>query len=188
MGTQIFLPAKGEDFAPELWERIYAESLRLLESFPARLMGSDVQELGGEKRYAYTPEIVRKRDMPDEHWLVSGDMSSRQGAEAFELYRHHTRQFPNGRFIRRFAVANGHDVLWAEPGDGLDDFYGNGSMLWGSKTQRCPYHLALLAVGMLVESRSTRAAHVIGDIDRHQAEQVKLWANALLDGVNDCGS
>jgi hypothetical protein len=78
-------------------------------------------------------------------------------------------------------IANAHDVLWAEAGDLLDDFRGNGRELWDSKTQGCPYHLAMLAVGMLVESRSPRAAYVIGDIARDQAEQVKLWADALLE-------
>lgn len=179
MGVHIYLLAKREDFPPELWERTYNESLVLLENFPARLMRSYTEEFGGEKRYVYASEIVRKRGTSDEHWIVSGDMTSLQRAEAFELYRHHARQFPGDHFIRR--PANDRDVLWAEPGDGLDYFHGNGTVLWNSKTQGCPYHLALLAVGMLVESRCPRAACVIGDIDRHDAEQVALWANALLE-------
>ena len=179
MGTQIYLTAKGADIAPELWERVYHESLVLLENFPARLTRLDAQELRGEKRYVYTPEIVCKRDTPAEHWTVGGDLSSRQEAEDFELYRHHARQFPDGHLAG--GRADSHDVLWAEPDDRFNDFYGNGRLLWSSKTQGCPYHFALLAVGMLVESRCPRAAYVIGDIDRRQAEQAKVWANALLE-------
>ncbi|MFW5718572.1 MAG: hypothetical protein ACOC0E_14135 [Spirochaetota bacterium] len=179
MGIQIYLTAKGADIAPELWERVYHESLVLLESFPARLTRLDLQELRGEKRYVYTPEIVRNRDTPDEHWRVVGDLSSRQEAEDFELYRHHERQFPDDRSFG--DPAESYDVLWAEPDDEFNDFYGNGRLLWDSKTQGCPYHFALLAVGMLVESRCPRAAYVIGDIDLREAREAGAWANTVLE-------
>ena len=179
MGTKIYLTAKGADIAPELWERVYNESLVLLKNFPARLTRLDAQELRGEKRYAYTPEIACKRDTPAEHWMVCGDMSSRQEAEGFELYRHHARQFPDGHLTIDFTDT--HDVLWVKPDDKFNGFYGNGRLLWDSKTQGRPYHFALLAAGMLVDSRCPCAAYVIGDIDRGQAEQAKVWANAVLE-------
>ena len=179
MGTEIHLIAKGEDFSPELWERIYEESLVLLENFPARLMRFKVEKAGGRKRYCYSPDIVSNRYKPDEHWTVSGDMSSLQRAEAFDLYRHHSRQFPDeGSFSR---PANSHDVLWRHPDGDLDSHFGNGRLLWDSKTQGRPYHFALLAVGMLVESRCSHGACVTGDIDREQAEQVASWANGVLE-------
>jgi hypothetical protein len=179
MGIQIYLTAKGPDIPADLWERVYHESLVLLENFPSRLTRLEVQELRGEKRYVYTPEIVRKRDTPDEHWRVVGDLSSRQEAEVFDVYRHHKRQFPDDRFYG--DPEDSYDVLWAEPDDEYDDFYGNGRLLWDSKTQGFPYHFALLAVGMLVESRCPRAAYVIGDIDRREAREVRTWANSLLE-------
>lgn len=179
MGIQIYLTAKGTDIPADLWEQVYHESLVLFGNFPSRLTRLEVQERRGEKRYVYTPETVSNRDTPDEHWRVVGDLSSRQEAEDFRLYRHHRRQFPDGRFYR--DPAGSYDVLWAEPDDGFNDFHGNGCLLWDSKTQGYPYHYALLAVGMLVESRCPRAAYVIGDIDRREAREVRVWANALLE-------
>ncbi|MFW6213869.1 MAG: hypothetical protein ACOC8L_13290 [Spirochaetota bacterium] len=179
MGVQIFLTVKGGDISPKLWERIYAESLVLLENFPAKLTRLKAEEIRDEKRYVYTPEIVCNRNAPTEHWTVDGDMTSRQEAEPFDLFRDHASQFPNEH--GSIDESDGHDVLWAEPDDEFEDFYGNGRLLWDSKTQGRPYHYAILAVGMLVESRCPRAAYVIGDIDRGQAEQAKEWADALLE-------
>ena len=178
MGIRIFLTAKGADITPEFWERVYNESLVLLDSFPARLTRLEAQKIGDEKRYVYTPDIVRKRDTPAEHWTVSGDMTTRQEAESFDLCRHHASQFADEYGS---GDSNGYDVLWAEPDDEFEDFYGNGRLLWDSKTQGCLYHIAILAVGMLIESRCPRSAYVIGDIDRSQAEQAKEWADALLE-------
>ena len=179
MATEIYLTTKGEDIAPELWEQIYRESLVLLENFPAALTWRDVQEVRGENRYVYTPEIVCELDTPDEHWTVGGDLSSRQEAEEFDLYRYHSRQFPNADRDRERS--DGRDVLWVPPDDKFNDIHGNGREIWYYKTQGRPYHFPMLAVGMLVESRCPRAAYVIGDIDRRQAEQAAAWANTLLE-------
>ncbi len=183
MGTQIFLIANGANISPELWGRVYTESLVLLESFPARLTRLEVQELRDAERYAFSTEIVRRRGERDEHWRVTGDLTSRREAEEFELFRHHARQF-SGLDLSSDNVDR-RDVLWAEADDRFHDFCGNGRTLWSSKTQGFPYHFALLAVGMLVESRCPGAAYVIGDIDRRQSEQTRLWANSVLDDPVD---
>ncbi len=180
MGVRILLFVKGDGIGSDLWEQVYAESLVLLRNFPAPLMRLAVENIGEEQRYSFTSEIVRDRGTHEERWVVDGDMKSRTPAEPFELYRYHDRQFPTNDF---FAVAgpNSEDVLWAEPTDEPHDIHGNGRMVWNSKTQGRPYHYAMLAVGMLVESRCPGCAYVTGDIDLSQAEEVRQWADPLLE-------
>ncbi len=136
--------------------------------------------IGEEERYSLTSEIVRDRDTHTERWVVEVDMESRTPAEPFELYRYHDRQFPTDDFFAPVGP-NSEDVLWAKPTDEPHDIYGNGRMVWNSKTQGRPYHYAMLAVGMLVESRCPGCAYVTGDIDLSQAEEVRQWATPLLE-------
>ncbi|MFP3959871.1 MAG: hypothetical protein ACLFUX_06865 [Spirochaetaceae bacterium] len=180
MGVRILLFVKGDGIGADLWERVYAESLVLLRAFPAPLMRLAVENIGEEKRYSFTSEIVRDRDTHEERWIVEGDMTTRTAAEPFELYRFHDRQFPTDDFFAP-AEPNFADVLWAKPTVEPHDIYGNGCMVWNSKTQGRPYHYAMLAVGMLVESRCPGCAYVTGDIDLSQAEEVRQWATPFLE-------
>ncbi|MFP4067926.1 MAG: hypothetical protein ACLFS5_10570 [Spirochaetaceae bacterium] len=180
MGVHILLFVNGDRIGSDIWERVYAESLVLLRAFPAPLMRLAVENIDEERRYTFTSEIVRDRGTREERWIVDGDMKSRTPAEPFELYRFHDRQFPTDDF---FATAgpNSEDVLWAKPTDEPHDIHANGCMVWNSKTQGRPYHYAMLAVGMLVESRCPGCAYVTGDIDLSQAEEVRQWVNPLLE-------
>ena len=180
MGVRILLFVKGDGIGSDLWERVYAESLVLLRNFPAPLMHLAVENMGDEKRYSLTADIVQDRGTREERWTVDGDMRSRAAAESFELHRYHDRQFPADGFFAA-AVPNSEDVLWAEPTDERHDIHGNGRMVWNSKTQGLPYHYAILAVGMLVESRCPGRAYVTGDIDLSEAEEVRQWADPLLE-------
>lgn len=186
MGVQILLFANGDRIDSEVWERLYAESLVLLRNFPAPLMRLSRETVGEEERYSFTSEIVCDHDTPEERWIVSGDMESRTSAEAFELYRYHERQFARDPLLPvppdpPARARNSTDVLWAAPANEPHDMYGNGRMLWNAKTQGRPYHYAMLAVGMLVESRCPGGAYVTGDVDLSQAEEVRQWADPLLD-------
>ena len=180
MGVRILLFVKGDGIGADVWERVYAESLVLLRNFPAPLMRLAVESVGEEERYSFTSETVRDHDTHEERWVVEGDMTTRIPAEPFELYRYHDRQFPTDDFFAP-AGPNSEDVLWAKPTDEPHDIHGNGRMVWNSKTQGRPYHYAMLAVGMLVESRCPGCAYVTGDIDLSQAEEVRQWATPLLE-------
>ena len=52
--------------------------------------------------------------------------------------------------------------------------------MFSSKTQGCPYHLAVLAMAMLVEHRFPTAAVVSGDIDAAQAVRAAQWVHGVL--------
>lgn len=53
--------------------------------------------------------------------------------------------------------------------------------LWDAKTQGEPYHMYLLAIACLIESRLGRKAFVYGDITKGQCERAVRMANEHLD-------
>lgn len=55
-----------------------------------------------------------------------------------------------------------------------------GTTVFESKTQGYPYHYAVLAVGMLLESSFPRHALVRGDFTRRQCEQTAEWTASIL--------
>jgi hypothetical protein len=71
------------------------------------------------------------------------------------------------------------DVLWGDDKDIVDPA-GAGVDLFGNKTQGYPYHLALLAVGILLENRFPGRCFVHGDLEREAIDQTLLWVNAVL--------
>jgi hypothetical protein len=175
MGLFIHLTVNPSHITPEDWETAYQESLVLLQHFPAPLMRLHVEELGERhKRYVYTTKRVESSGTSEEHWEINGDMLSYQHAEPFRLYRHLATQFPHP------CCEPDKDVLWADEKN-IDYINGNGSEVFGNKTQGYPYHLAVFAVGMLLESRFPENIYVFGDIDRTQAEELLPWINRTLE-------
>jgi hypothetical protein len=178
MGTTVYLIADGSRISPKAWEHVYLDSLHLLDGFPAPPMHLDVEQKGGWKRYVYSRQLVREEGGPRERWTICGDLASRRSAEDFVLFRHHAAQFLTAASQNK--TASNRDILWVEPGEAIESFYGEGFVLWDSKTQDCPYHFAVLAVGMLIETRFPTAAYVIGDINRREAEHAAAWARGVL--------
>ncbi|HRW08156.1 MAG TPA: hypothetical protein P5121_23800, partial [Caldilineaceae bacterium] len=173
MGLSIHLTINPTKITATEWAAVYEESLLLLTNFPLPLIRLTEARAHGEKRYLYTTAIVERVGTAEEHWRVIGDLQSRQYAESFQLYRDRERQFGTRQH------ADDSDILWAE-GEGIHYPTGHAVELFGNKTQGYPYHLALLAVAMLIESRFPGQAYVFGDIEHHQVKQMLRWANSVL--------
>jgi hypothetical protein len=173
MGLTIRVTINPDAITAEEWAAVYEESLLLLEKFPVPLMRLVEEARHEQKCYVYTPAIVEGRGTSYENWRISGDLVSYQHGETFDLHRDRAREF------RERRNEDDRDVLWAD-GDDLHDPTGNGYRLFGGKTQGYPYHLAVLAVAILLESRFSQRAFVFGDIERFQVEQMVQWANAIL--------
>ncbi len=174
MGLSIRITINPDDITAEQWAAVYDESLLLLAKFPAPLMRLVEETRHGQKCYVYTPDIVEGRGTSDENWRISGDLVSYQHGETFDLHRKQMREFQERR------NDDDRDVLWVDEED-LHYPTGNGFQRFGGKTQGYPYHLAVLAVAILLESRFPQRAFVFGDIERFQVEQMVKWANAVLD-------
>ncbi len=169
MGIYVRLDVNPNGITASQWEAVYEESLLLLERFPVPLMRLAAREAVGGTRLVWTGDIVDRRGTPDECWSVTGDLETNRRAETFRLYRQVDRQF---RYCRAFVDK---DVLW-RAGDGGN----NGAEVLGNKTQGFPYHLAILAVAILVESRFPEGAAASGDIHSRDAAELVPWINSLV--------
>ena len=176
MGLYIFTTVNfNKKVTARAWENAWQESLHLLRQFPAPLVRIKWEEVEGHQRIVFTRQVVDKPGTPDEQWHVVGDALSKKRAESFILHRHRAACLPD-----RAAYSKDRDVLWADE-DSLSYIDCNGYGVFNSKTQGYPFHLAILAVGMLLESRFPGSACVNGDIELRQAEWMQTWANSHLD-------
>lgn len=174
MGIFINLHVNYRDIAIDQWEDVYRESLVLLERFPAPLVRLKAEKKGNHKRLILTPTIIAEQGSDNENWKIVGDSVSDQLAEGFGL----NRIYSNYRYYN--DKLNEDDILLVEE-NAVRYNKCNGQNLFGGKTQGYPYHLAILAVGMLLEARFPLAVHVSGDINKCQVQHMLQWANAILD-------
>lgn len=162
MGIYISLKINPEEISSAQWEETYLESLKLIEEYP--FIGLEVQRINGHTRYVYSHHVERKKlDRTKRHWHINGDSTSKKTGESFILYydlNHYQRQ------ERETSV------------DILDD---SGVTVFYSKTQGRPFHIPLLAIAMLFETRLTPHSIVSGDIDREQAIHAKEWADLYIE-------
>lgn len=186
MGLSIYLHVNCHAIDDERWEAAYLTSLQLLEQFPGPLAGRICEDVGRFHRLVVTKNIVRDVDSPEEHWEIDRELGSGRSAEPFVLYRHlehYRKRFERrggnppettGDVLRTSVIENDEEPDWP-------DWYAvGGYRIFNGKTQGYPYHYAVLAVGMLIESFFPRHALVRGDITRRQAEQTAEWATGVL--------
>ena len=174
MGIFINLYVNYQDISIERWEDVYRESLVLLERFPAPLVRLKAEKKDNHRRLVLTSTIIAGQGTDNENWKIVGDSVSGQLAEGFGLHR----IYSNCRHYNDQLSSD--DILLVEE-DAIRYSQCNGQNLFGGKTQGYPYHLALLAVGMLLEARFPLAVHVSGDINKCQVQHMLQWSNAILD-------
>ena len=90
-----------------------------------------------------------------------------------KVWQRHIEEIPTQKTAFR-----GKDMwqdFWRRPlaatPEQLDDSPVHGRDIFGNKTQGEPFHLAVLAVAMVIETRLPRQAFVFGDFDRQQCER-----------------
>jgi hypothetical protein len=172
MGLYVHLTVNPHHITPQQWEQVYQDSLDLLRRFPLPLFTFKREQVHGYQRLVHSTDIVHEANTKEEHWHIIGDLVSGRSAESFIFHRHWSKSWSRPPHEET-------DALWADEKE-IDDSTGNGVHLFGNKTQGYPYHLAILAVGILVENRFPQGSYVIGDIDRGQVENVVNWMAAVL--------
>ncbi len=164
------------------WNSVYRESLRLVNAFPfaerqeVPIRGIKticlVPTKEREQRYGWNKEKVRTG------WFADGDYESLRTAEDYFLPRdlvtddRYDPDAPDAMFSILPAYL---DYDWNDPR--FQRCYD----IWGAKTQGEPYHMYLLAVACLIESRLGSKACVYGDITRGQCRKAVEMANRHLD-------
>lgn len=173
MGLFIFTHIQ-PDISQKQWEPVYNESLEILNKFPIPLLRYSIETINESKRRVFTTDLVANRGTEDEYWYIFGDGYSHQRAEDFRLHKYIKEYMPDGR-----TEYKGHilDVDFDEAG--YADIL-NGETVFDSKTQGYPYHLAVLAVGILLENRFPGKAYMSGDIDLSQVDRTIEWMNTVL--------
>lgn len=179
MGISVGIRLLVERVPERTWERVYADSLTLLQSWPDPPLGLGYREVAGIRVVAYTRAFVGA-----DGWCVVRDANSRRGAESFELPR---TLRSRGAPIRTREAASKEademmDVLQALALENENDCKPSRlSCLLGSKTQGEPYHTLIVAVATLIENRLPGVALAYGDFDMEDADRACAELNRIFD-------
>lgn len=160
------------------WNAVYEETLQLVNAFP---LSEDYvkKTINGIDTYCIVrtkEQAIRRYEKETVGWTATGDYSTLRGAETYSLSRN---------WIDKSGDSNAGDAIlgmlpyctdykWNNP------LCSNTYTLWGNKTQGAPYHMYLLAIACLIESRLGKNAFVHGDITRGQCKKAVEMANAVL--------
>lgn len=155
MGLHLHLRVNFKKIKAEDWESAWTDSLDALHRFPLPLCRLGAETINGRRRLIYARDLRINPGHNDEGWKMEGDLMSGKRGETFCLNRNLSW------YTGKYAGAEGE----------VD--------LWGSKTQGFPYHLALLAVGILLENRFPDHCYVFGDIDQNQTDAVIVWLETV---------
>lgn len=201
MGVHLMLDVFPEQIDTNTWNNVYDTTLRLLTSHPAGLLAHRVIS-ACEMRiacFSRSLELPSPEDLSDptldlrekqRHWCVAGDATSLRTGEPFELFRDLERYRSTAR--AGWPASHGHpDILRYLADETFDktplfglEHPSRPERLWAGDTRGAPYHIALVAAGMIVEARCPGKALLSGDINRSQGEAAQaLIAEVLGEAV-----
>jgi hypothetical protein len=172
MGVYISLLASNK-VDPVQWEKAYEETLILADKMG--LIEIREFEKFGQKYFAATSSIERKHPCGI-GWLAEGDAFFMATAEDFFLPRKikEPKQEENYCDPLMYILAQEGIVDFKNPYvKGVQDF-------WESKTQGEPYHMALLAIGCLLDDRLNGQVICGSDITYGQCKYAIEKANKIL--------
>lgn len=183
MGVSICLSIMPDHIDGTEWGKVYEETLEIINSYPF------LDSIFDEETYEYNWKyLVRTKERAVKYadnqigWHTIGDEKSLKMAESFALIKDFQYYQRNGR-----QVGNCEDILFSsiykypKLNEHLERLHVNEFRVFDSKTQGEPYHIPILAIACLIESRFPRHAIVSGDISIGQMEKAVKWANSILE-------
>lgn len=180
MGVYIGFDLIPEGISPLAWQDAYRETLLLIKAFPFIRFKSEC--IDGRELYTYGRDLESDRENPAKrHWHICGDIDSKKTGEGFILYydfEHYQSRSSFGGQMKKVPPARIAEDILTEI---VNDDNANTINIFSEKTQGYPYHVYVLGIAMLLETRFTPYAAVTGDITYQQAESAKKWADALLE-------
>lgn len=170
MGVYIGLDIIPNKINKEEWKKVYIESLELIRAYPFAEYILD--EYNGEERYVL--DIAKEKLKDDNfkesrYWKIYGDLKTKETGEVFNLY------YDLSKYEKEYDSKN-NDILLSFIGDAQGEV-----TVFNSKTQGKDYHIYVLAIACLIESRFPKYACVYGNISKNQAEQAVKWGNSILE-------
>ncbi|MDC3413865.1 hypothetical protein NC797_08755 [Aquibacillus sp. 3ASR75-11] len=184
MGVYVLMDILPNKIGKEEWESVYEESLELIKAYPFMDSTVDYETYRVPWKYVHRPtEEEMEFGYKDFYlgWHVFGDYETMLSAESFGLFRNIEA------YRKDITVKDGSDDILAELIN-LEVFYdeknhhipvGTANVFDG-KTQGFPYHIYILAIACLVESRFPKHAVVRGDVSIGQMKKAIDWANTIL--------
>lgn len=169
MGLFIHLSINFRGITEEAWETAWHESLDIFKKFPLPLFTYDVETKYGKERHVYSRNLILDPGTKEERWYLDGDLLSRQYAETFELYRH------LAAYTKESGQHGCYDHSVFKTDEPQYPSSSNSVELWGSKTQGYPFHLALVAAGIMLENKFPGHCYLHGDIHYKQVEVMLNW-------------
>jgi len=173
MGIYINLEILPHQISTEEWRKVYLESLELIKAYP--FMGLRQEEKNGVKRFVYSRQVEKDEDNEKtRHWIICGDLETKEKGESFELFYdiNHYCRFED----EKAESSKEEDIILASLNNISTIRY-----VFDNKTQCCNYHIYILAIAMLIESRFPNSAIVSGDINIQQAKKAQKYANGILN-------
>lgn len=177
MGIFIFT-AISKSVTEKEWEKVYKETLTLVEAFPFAERGV-ITYAGKDVVCAVrTKEREMSFGEPKERgWCTTMDYNSLDGAEEYFV----PEKLVDDRMLNTSA---GDAMMEALPAymnyDSEDERFCQTYSIPGGKTQGCAYHMYLLSVACLIEDRLGEKAFVYGDITQGQCRKAVEMANQYL--------
>jgi hypothetical protein len=174
MGLFIHLSINLNGVSNQSWEEAWHKSLDILNKFPLSLSRHNIEIKLGTKRHVYTKSLIVNSSEEDECWFLEGDLLSKQSGETFTLYR--LLDYYNNEY--RHHGCFDKSVFYS-----TDDYHTstNGIQIWGNKTQGYPFHLAILAVGIMLENEFPDNCYMYGDIEKKQVEVMHNWLEMIYE-------
>ncbi|MBP3741517.1 MAG: hypothetical protein J6J00_00885 [Treponema sp.] len=164
----------------EEWASVYSESLEMIKKLPLAewqnkksIDGMEITCLVRTKEHEFS--YGWNNEIKKIGWETSGDYETLKTAE--------WHFFPKD-LVTEYNEAAGDAILASLPQctnhDWEDDICSQTYDIFGNKTQGEPYHMYLLAVCCMVESRLKDKAFVDGDITKGQLKKAVEIANSIL--------
>lgn len=173
MGIYLSVYLDARNIGDAAWATAWDDVVALFEAWPSGLLGFGKRTIEGTAMPMYTRSI-RFEDKTSRWCCVIGDRTSLRTGEDQTIRR------DLGVDVRTPSdVGQVRDILCVAAGRGRE---GAESLrrVFGNKTQGLPFHVALVAAGMLLEERFPRSAYTSGDIDRDDAEVAARLAAPVL--------
>lgn len=172
MGIYIGLAIMPNKIYQGDWQLAFDETLQLIRAYPFATL--NVDSIEGFKRLVLDRTVVQYVEgygTEEGYWKINGDLESKETGESFNLFSSLSRY--SG--VKDEKVKEDILLNYLEGGrDGEREvFY--------AKTQGKSFHIYLLAIAALIESRFPKFACVYGDISKEQAQKAVDWANSILD-------
>ena len=181
MGVRIKLDIIPAKIDADEWESVYEETLLLLQEYD--FMDKIVDKEEYDYKWIYTTRSKERQfSSYDDRlgWHTFGDMTTMKRAENFILLR-------DLSYYDRFRKeTNCDDVLIArinwqsQMSEEIQDLTVGNINVFDAKTQGYPYHMYVLAIACLIESRFPQYAYVSGDVTKAQMQKAIEWANSIL--------